>query len=277
MTEAENEAEQLVEDLGLTLPICPEEVCEHISDETLKVKYSDKPFDSPDICGLSIGNGGEIQVVVNSNISYRSRRNFTAAHEVGHVVLHIMKGIESKFSCTNSDLYAKDGTNRRREVEANEFASSLLMPKSIIKSKVFRNDLSWNLIQELADECDTSLEATARRVVSISNERCALIIHRKGEMWTPIRSRSFIGFVDSMPFPRNLESYPDDPLAGYPDYLNECDTSDWLSDIRNIPQLMQYCSIYNAEYDRRMTLLVVPEEEFAEIDEDWEEPLFSRN
>ncbi|MEH6503331.1 MAG: ImmA/IrrE family metallo-endopeptidase [Cycloclasticus sp.] len=273
MTSSEAEAEQLVEDLGLTLPIIPEEVCAHISEDELLVEYREEKFQSLDICGLSVGQGNKVIVIVNSDITNNGRRNFTGAHEVGHVVLHIQTSIKSEFNCSDKDLYGKNDANSVYEKEANEFASSLLMPKSLIGKRITSTDLSWDLIHKLSLDCATSLEATARRVVTLSREQCALVIHKKGQMWTPIRSTSFNGYVGITPFPDYLEESLDETNATYPSELEECDASDWFTNPKGIPDLIQYQSIYNKKYDRRMTLLVIPEVDIDDNDE-WESPCF---
>ncbi|MDO9269745.1 MAG: ImmA/IrrE family metallo-endopeptidase [Methylobacter sp.] len=274
MTPSEAEAEQLIEDLGLSLPIIPKEVCEQISTDDLLVEYSEKSFQTLDICGFSIGHGNRIKVVVNSKINNSGRMNFTGAHEIGHVILHIQKNIASEFNCTTEDVYGKNIANKSYEREANEFASSLLMPKVLIGKSVARNDLTWDLIHQLSIECGSSLEATARRVINLSKEKCALVIHKNGSMWTPIRSSSFNGFIDPIQFPKHLRSYPDVQNLDYPNYLEECDSVDWFRNPRNIPDMIQYLSIHNAEYDRRMTLLVIPEEDTDDEEDEWKEPSF---
>jgi len=274
VTPSEAEAEQLIEDLGLSLPIKPKEVCEQISTDDLLVEYSEESFQSSDICGFSIGHDNRIKVVVNSKINNSGRMNFTGAHEIGHVILHIQKEIASEFTCTNEDVYGKNTANKSYEKEANEFASSLLMPKFLIGKSIARNDLTWELVHKLSVECGSSLEATARRVVNLSNEKCALVIHKKGSMWAPIRSPLFDGYIDSIPFPKHLKSYPDVQISDYPNYLEECDSADWFRNPRNIPDTIQYLSIHNAEYDRRMTLLVIPEEDTDDDEDEWKEPGF---
>ncbi len=266
MTSAENSAEELIFDLDLTLPITPHAVCQQLSDSSFGVSYQEKPMSSENFCGISIGNDHGAEILVNSNISTLGRKNFTGAHEIGHVILHIQTGKQSQFKCTNNDIYGSEGKNIAFEKEANQFASSLLMPKSLIKKHIQHSDLSWKLIQELSAKCDSSLEATARRVVSISTDMCTLIIHKNGEMWTPIRSPSFTTFINPISFPKHLETTPDTPVQDVPDYLDECDTIDWITNCRDLPSSIYYSSIRNAEFDRTMTILVVPEIEDSECD-----------
>lgn len=57
------------------------------------------------------------------------RQRFTAAHEIGHFVLHrglIGDGIEDNY------LLRSDGLSNKVEVEANRYAANLLMPMSKI-------------------------------------------------------------------------------------------------------------------------------------------------
>jgi len=275
MTKAENSAEELVFDLGLTLPIIPEDVCNELNNDLFSVSYQEERLSSPKFCGISIGDKTGAKILVNAAIENRGRKNFTAAHEIGHVIMHIQTGMQSEFECTKSDLSARESTNKRYEKEANEFASSLLMPKILIAKSIKQNDLSWQLVQSIYKNCETSLEATARRVIRLSDEACALIIHKDGEMWTPIKSPSFPAFINKALFPRTLNTAPDFADKELPDALEECDASDWLSNSKGMPDTIHYSSIRNDEYDRTMTLLVVREVDEDDGD-DWDEPRFSR-
>jgi len=223
--------------------------------------------------GMSQAVDGGALIIVNEGIENAGRKKFTGAHEIGHVVLHIQKGIKNSFKCTKSDFSTRTTVNLERE--ANEFASSLIMPKALIGDVVRQNDLSWHLIQSIKQDCGTSLEATARRVISISDDVCALLIHKDGKMWVPIKSKHFKSakhFVPKCPFPKGMETFPDSPTEELPDYLMDCDSADWGLDGKGLPDSIQYCSIRNEEHDRTMTLLLVPEAD--EEDTEWEEPTF---
>ncbi len=86
-----------------------------INEFDIKVKL--KEFKNPSFFGFSVGevDGGPC-IIINSdkNISVE-RKIFTAAHELGHIILH-KKAASSKEEEDNM------------EEEANEFASNLLMP-----------------------------------------------------------------------------------------------------------------------------------------------------
>ncbi len=273
MTPAETEAENLIIDFGFTLPIIPEEVCNAISTGNSEINYREETFTTPSICGVSLSQGKNIEIVVNSEITNLGRKHFTGAHEIGHVLLHIQKGKQSEFTCTSKEL-SSYGDNQSFEKEANEFASSLLLPKHLIGQTLIRNDLSWALIEQMRKDSGASLEATARRIVKLSQERCALLIHKDGKMWVPIRSSSFDTFIDSSPFPSHLSTSPDKLGGKYPEVLEECDTTDFISNPRNLPDSLYFSSIRNKEYDRVMTLIVAEETEPEDDEDEWEPPHF---
>lgn len=61
------------------------------------------------------------------------RQRFTAAHELGHFVLHkdsIGDRVEDNY------LLRSEGMSNKQEVEANKFAASLLMPMDMIKAEM---------------------------------------------------------------------------------------------------------------------------------------------
>lgn len=75
--------------------------------------------------------GDEFEIVV-SEYQPPNRRNFTVAHELGHLFLHMGYMIDEKRWEKQKDIYYRKG-NSQEEYEANEFAAALLMPKDEYK------------------------------------------------------------------------------------------------------------------------------------------------
>lgn len=79
------------------------------------------------------------EIHVNQNHHWR-RRRFTIAHEIGHMLMNT--------SCSNIETSLND--NRSAEVEANQFASELLMPLALLKKDAKRGctieKLAWDYI-----------------------------------------------------------------------------------------------------------------------------------
>ncbi len=274
MTTATVEAERLLEDLDLKqIPVIPEVVCEAMSSSS-KITINEQSMSSEGFHGISIGDSYGAAILINEAISNPHRKRFTAAHEIGHVHLHIQTNQQSEFQCTATDISSNNSKNSDFEKEANEFASSLLMPASIISPDIQKNDLSWALIENIQKRCDVSLEAAARRVIALSKDTCCLIIHKQNEMWTPIKSASFNTYLSKQTFPHDLHTNTDTGgIDLLPDELDECDFSDWNFPDKACTGQLFYSSIHNSEFNRTMTLLL--HEEDIEDDDDDDEPRFS--
>ena len=90
----------------------------------------------------------------------RKRRNFTLAHELGHILLgHEKNVIDGREYDTRHNIANPDKTDKR-EVDANEFAAELLMPENTFK-KVWDETKS---IVELSDYFDVSIVAANARM-----------------------------------------------------------------------------------------------------------------
>ncbi len=125
-----------------------------------------KEDDSSGYDGMLLVVNGLAMISVRKTIRENSKKRFTIAHEIGHYVLpgHISKE-NSQFRCTNEHLNAF-GRNKTKEVEANYFASELLMPDQLFRPRVSGKDISKKLIKELTDEFQTSLTATCIKLIN---------------------------------------------------------------------------------------------------------------
>lgn len=87
---------------------------------------------SDDVSGmLSLGDNGTDWVVKVNALHHPNRQRFTIAHEIAHFSLHRFQQAEFK------DLnFFRNGETNPMEVEANRFASELLMPESVFRDRV---------------------------------------------------------------------------------------------------------------------------------------------
>ena len=106
--------------------------------------------------GRILMNGDKAVITINSNITYPGKRNFVIAHEIGHFVLH--KGLTPFYSDTDKTL-AEWYKNGPQEQQANQFASELLMPSDLFKSKIAGKKLNLSLIEQIAGYFNVSLTA----------------------------------------------------------------------------------------------------------------------
>ena len=120
--------------------------------------------------GMLLVVAGQALISVKSSIREYPKKRFTVAHEMGHFSIpeHITEE-RYFFQCTDKDLNTFDKKGGR-EAEANEFAAELLMPEDIFKEKIRLKDLSYNLLQDLTSEFETSLTATGIRFSELSGD-----------------------------------------------------------------------------------------------------------
>jgi Zn-dependent peptidase ImmA (M78 family) len=130
----------------------------------LGVKVFNAKFGEENVHGLLARRTGATSVYVEADDS-PVRKRFTVAHELGHLVLHLA-GQDGEFVDnadnfrTASDPDAAWTPERRREWEANVFASALLMPADLVRRK-------WPEIRDvegMAAWFQVSLQAMAIRL-----------------------------------------------------------------------------------------------------------------
>src|SRR5689334_15904120 len=76
-----------------------------------------------------VSNSKYSKITVNSTLTYRNQKRFAQAHELGHFELH--RG--NRIICDNEKSFVDYHSKGGQEVEANEFASELLMPRKSFK------------------------------------------------------------------------------------------------------------------------------------------------
>jgi Zn-dependent peptidase ImmA (M78 family) len=115
---------------------------------------------------------------VNDKIRELGRKRFATAHELGHWKLH--QGSSQWRDCSEQDMIAYTGSPM--EVEANIFASELLMPSKMFQPACRKGDPSLGLIKSLADEFNTTLTSTAIRYVEEAKEACIVVFSEHGKV-----------------------------------------------------------------------------------------------
>ena len=140
-------------------------------------------------------------IAVNSRLREASRKRFTIAHEIGHYVIphHRLLGNV----CDERQIERFETRLNRPEVEANEFAAELLLPSAVLRKRFDLSALSLNQISTIASEFGTSLTATTRSFLSLTNVPCALV-------WSAGQRARWCARSDSFQFFLPLEELPAD-------------------------------------------------------------------
>lgn len=127
------------------------------------------PLDS-ELSGMVYIKDGTPIIGVNS-LHHPNRQRFTIAHEIGHLELHkdeISKAVhvDKDFPVLMRDQKAATGTDQL-EIEANQFAAELLMPKKLIDEAIKGGlpDIDTDIpLEELAKKFRVSKQALEYRI-----------------------------------------------------------------------------------------------------------------
>ncbi len=124
-----------------------------------------------EISGMVTRTSNGTAVIGVNSLHAKTRQRFSIAHEIGHLVLHEdeMLHVDSKYQIALRSPQSSMGTDAK-EVEANQFAAELLMPKELIEKDV--NELMGDLeiedaVCELADKYQVSEQAMTIRLSTL--------------------------------------------------------------------------------------------------------------
>jgi hypothetical protein len=156
--------------------------------DTLGVEVEEADAHSFDGALVRIQGSLEGAIAVRRSIREIGRKNFTIAHELGHLLL---PGHDQSTVCGAGDIESWDETVAEREREANEFAGELLLPTTAIRHFVAGKKPTFEAIEALAQSTATSLTATAYRFIEETSHASAIVWSHKGVTKWCKRSEEF--------------------------------------------------------------------------------------
>jgi hypothetical protein len=195
-------AEKVLLDLGVTEPkdIDLEAIAYYLG---ARVRY--RPLDGCE--ARIVGSGNAAIITVNARGSHR-RRRYSIAHELGHWRHHRGKALV----CRAEELANHGPLSPERVADA--YAADLLMPRYLFDPVARQHPkLNFNVVNALADEFETSLTATAIRLVEGDHSPALAVCHGTGGRKWFVRAPS----VSPRWFPRDSldsESFAFDVLFG---------------------------------------------------------------
>ncbi len=148
------------------------------------LQVRDAPIDRGEASLVGYGRKGIITVAPGVSIE---RRRFSIAHEIGHWEQH--RG--QSFTCRIEER-ALDKAAKTKEREADDYASSLMMPTNLFREAIAscKAGISLAMLGELSATFQASFPATAIRFVELSGEPVALIFNGAGNArWWSSRSK----------------------------------------------------------------------------------------
>ena len=154
---------------------------------------------------LRSGHSGLIRV--QANISEEGRRRFAIAHELGHWELHA-DASQWNF-CTKADLTAmKQYKGSPLEMEANAFASHLLLPRALFAPHCEDATPGLEVVADLATTFRTTITSTSIRFVEECKEVCAVVFSEDGKVkWWHARDESNFWIEPGKPVDRRTEAW----------------------------------------------------------------------
>lgn len=167
---------------GVTeLPVMVGDLCKNMG---IRVQFYE-PADSND--GFSTIISGQARIFVSKHCS-NERQRFTAAHELGHILL----GHVGQYQLVNREPSPRDNPI---EQAANVFASRLLAPACVLWA------LNVRTPEEIASLCKISHQAAAFRA-----ERMAILYERGKFLSSPLERKVYEQFSDFIDRQKRLAS-----------------------------------------------------------------------
>lgn len=162
--------EKLLRELGITTPdeIDIEAIAEYCQATIIPQKLKGS-------AARIIGIGDRAFITVDSE-SHRSRQRFSAAHELGHWMLD--RGRMASFVCSEKN-FLNDWTGDNPERRANRYAADLLLPKFIFEPLAKNKEITFQTVRELCSLFQTSLTATAIRLVELGSFPAIIVCNSK--------------------------------------------------------------------------------------------------
>ncbi len=205
-------------------------------------------------------------IVHNSAVTSEGRKRFTVAHEFGHYMLH--RHQKSRFACGTGDIAA--GDNQDIEFEADQFASTLLMPFDDFRRQVEGQKVDFDLMGHCANRYGVSLTAAALRWIEIAEKRAILIASRDDFMlWAKSNSAAFKSGAffatrkNTIELPGGALAHSNNILLGG---LSQSDhAKQWFP---REPASMPITEMIRlaGQYDYTLTLLLMPDAEWQRPD-----------
>ena len=136
-----------------------------------------EPIDSEAML-IKGGDGYKIVLKDVQEQTYLRRQRFSFAHELGHLLLQ-QCGLEND---TNLITKHRDSSRQSREERlCDQIAAEILMPKDAFRQDGFKNGWSLNSLRNRSREFETSIPATARRMIDLAPETSLFAIWKPND------------------------------------------------------------------------------------------------
>lgn len=215
----------------------------------LGVRVKTAPLDGAEAWLLRRCNKGLIRV--RAGLPELGRYRFAVAHELGHWSYH--SGQSQAWVCSSQDIHAYWGSPA--EIEANAFASELLMPKKLLGPRLQGAHLTIEFLRDLASKFNTTLTAAAVRVADETKDDCCVVFSEKNVVrWW--RASQTSDFRLPSKFPVSNESWAFDCMRepGRTTGTKQVESSVWITQRHRDAEVWEELVLLG-EYGTVLTLL----------------------
>lgn len=245
-------AQKLLETYGVSHP--SEIVLEDIA-WALGIEVTSAPLAGAEAHLVRVGDTGTI--TLSAAIVDLGRRRFALAHELGHWELH--RSISQVFFCSEADMrqYQHSGP----EIEANTFASELLIPKAMIDPATLKAEPDFEIIRNWSQSFGVSLTSAAVRYAGITRHPVMAVFsdgkqvrwwrrndERLSGLWCEAEQTIGIGSVAA-------DLKENSRQAGV---LTQVDWTAWFPHMPDTGEDLFECSVHLHPYDTILSLLWIP-------------------
>lgn len=179
--------EQIAKDHGFdSFPIDPFSIAEEN-----EILVQAKPPDQPGASGSIVFNNDGAGITYSTFIQNEGFINFTVAHELGH---YFTPGHPEEICKSGSKHSSKAGFSqgdKSIEIEADHFASGMLLPTHLVKSELLNSTIGLEGILSLAEKAKCSVTAAAIRTSECAPYPIAIVVSKENYICYSFLSDSF--------------------------------------------------------------------------------------
>ncbi len=141
--------------------------------------------------GCIIFHGEDVGIIYATHIRSKGFQRFTVAHELGH---YFLEGHPEEIQKTAPVHFSKAGFTQGHssiEIEADHFASGLLMPTHLTREALYGAPIGLEGILHLANAAETSLTSAAIRAAECAPYPMAVVVSQANQVAYGFMSDSF--------------------------------------------------------------------------------------
>lgn len=217
-------------------------------------------------------------LLYNNQVQSSGRINFTIAHELGHYLLH--RKLEDTFECGTNDLMDWGSTARQMEAEADKFAAMLLMPLDDYRQQIDPNTIDLDMISACAERYGVSLFAALRQWVELNQKRAIMVVSRDGFIKWSWSTKKAMKTQNYFRFGRQTLAIPANSIAACEARYKPIEERIGIEIPAHVwfPHEPKDTSaremrIVSDQYDLVISLIILPDREPWEKDQEEDEPL----